>query len=147
MKLSTTIKPTSWSQARNGSILVGLIYKDWILCHEYDQGHYPLHDHDYDHDLGHDLYYLQDIDSSKGLERDDGYDDYDENIMCGCVCVSVCVSTIVNKPTKFILAWNIEFMTILLRLLRHNSHIFQPHNIQSWNILTMVILPSLQVCP
>ena len=71
-------------QARNGSIMVGLIYKDELLCHEYDQGHFPLYDHGLGnhYDIGFDLGHLQDIDTSKGFDRDDGYDDdenYDDN--------------------------------------------------------------------
>ena len=68
---------------------VGIICKDWILCYEYDQGQYPLHKHHYYPYLGHhydnccDLDHLQDINTSKGIDRNDGYDDdekcYDDN--------------------------------------------------------------------
>ena len=50
--------------------MVGLIYKDELLCHEYDQGHFPLYDHGLGnhYDIGFDPDHLQDIDTSKGFD-------------------------------------------------------------------------------
>ena len=64
---------------------------DYKVCHEYDQGYFSLYDHYYDHDLnndydnGFDLDHLQDIYTSKGFDRDEGYDfdgNFDDNHDC-----------------------------------------------------------------